>query len=147
MTFHCYSVKRIVYIDLGIYVNIFSCTIYFTGLTPRSKSSTLSPGASKKVEKKKVRDKTSANEQKKKDETLDEAEAVKDVETENGTDKSEKTKEGDSTDSKVKSKTKSVSNQIKKTPKSVKRKRARIIEPVESSDDEGHLAVSPDRFR
>jgi len=31
---------------------------------------------------------------------------------------------------------------VKETNKSGKKKRARIIEPVDSSDDEGHLPVS-----
>jgi len=58
--------------------------------------------------------------------------------------KSKKEKKEDSIESKVDSKTKSLSNQMKKTNKTVKKKRARIIEPVDSSDDEDHLPVSLD---
>jgi hypothetical protein len=58
--------------------------------------------------------------------------------------KSKKEKKEDSIESKIDSKTKSLSNQMKKTNKTVKKKRARIIEPVDSSDDEDHLPVSLD---
>jgi len=58
--------------------------------------------------------------------------------------KNKNEKKEDSIESKVNSKTKFLSNQVKKTNKSGKKKRARIIEPVDSSDDEGHLPVSSD---
>ncbi|XP_026829707.1 DNA ligase 1 isoform X2 [Ooceraea biroi] len=103
------------------------------GATPKSKSNKLSPGASKKTEKKKEKTSVTVNkkrEEKKEKDEANEAKSVKDNEKE----------EKNSTDSKVNLERKSVS-------KTVKKKRARIIEPVESSDDEDHLPLpeSPER--
>jgi len=58
------------------------------------------------------------------------------------------TSENDTTEEKKKKeesaslKEKSESNKAEKVKKTVKKKRARIIEPIDSSDDETHLPVS-----
>ncbi|XP_011882996.1 PREDICTED: DNA ligase 1 isoform X3 [Vollenhovia emeryi] len=112
------------------------------GATPKNKLNKLSPGSSKKTEKKQLKDTPDRKKKKKEtDETLNGAieEETNNTQIENGTAKGKKKKEEAAS-----SKKKSESNKVKET---VKKKRARIIEPVDSSDDENHLPLpeSPKR--
>ncbi|XP_011646999.1 DNA ligase 1 [Pogonomyrmex barbatus] len=107
------------------------------GITPKSKSNKLSPGASKKTEKKKLKD-TSG--EKKKNEAIDNTieEKVKSIQVEND---AVKIKNKEKKMKSAFSETKSESNKTEKVKKTVKKKRARIIEPVDSSDGEDHLPL------
>ncbi|XP_011164034.2 DNA ligase 1 isoform X2 [Solenopsis invicta] len=108
------------------------------GATLKSKPSKLSPGASKKAEKKQQKNTPGKKKKKEEAETVNGnvEEEVKDTQIANGTVEGKKKKEQKS----VSSKKKSESSEAKKT-KTVKKKRARIIEPIDSSDDEGHLSL------
>lgn len=77
---------------------------------------------------------------KKKKVEINETKSIKDTETENGTAESKEEKKEIFTDSKVNSRTKSKSSHVEQANKTVK-KRARIIEPIDSSDEEDHLTV------
>lgn len=78
---------------------------------------------------------------KKKKVEINETKSIKDTETENGTAESKEEKKEIFTDSKVNSRTKSKSSHVEQANKTVKKKRARIIEPIDSSDEEDHLTV------
>ncbi|CAL1689405.1 unnamed protein product [Lasius platythorax] len=111
------------------------------GTTPKSKPNKLSPGASNK--KRKL---TNTSKKEKKDEAKNvngaeivkntQVENEKNTQVENDTVESEQEKEES-----IPSETKFASDKATKTKKTVKKKRARIIEPVDSSDDEGHLLL------
>lgn len=119
----------------------------FLGTTPKSKPNKLSPGASNK--KRKL---TNTPKKEKKDEAKNvngteivkntQVENEKNTQVENDTVESEQEKEES-----IPSETKFASDKTTKTKKTVKKKRARIIEPIDSSDDEGHLSVNFDHSK
>ncbi|KAL0125125.1 hypothetical protein PUN28_004337 [Cardiocondyla obscurior] len=109
------------------------------GTTPKNKLNKSLPGSSKKTEKTKLKDSSTKKNKKKENKAVnDVVEEINDIQIINDTVESKKT------DKKSTSLKKSKSDKIaevKKTEK-VKKKRARIIEPVDSSDDEVHLPLS-----
>lgn len=114
------------------------CVIYFynfLGTTPKSKSNKLSPGAPNKKRKLTNTPKKEKDEPK----NVNGAEIVKNAQVENDTVESEQEKEESTPPEKEFG-----SDEAKKTKNIVKKKRARIIELVDSSDDEDHLPVNLD---
>ncbi|XP_018339725.1 PREDICTED: DNA ligase 1 isoform X1 [Trachymyrmex septentrionalis] len=105
------------------------------GATPKIKPSKLSPEASKKAEKRQLKD-TPGKKKKK-----EEAENINDVEKKNNHIENsiaeEKNKKEESTFSTKKSKF----NETEKVKKSVKKKWSKIVQLVDSSDDETHLPL------
>ncbi|XP_024891440.1 DNA ligase 1 isoform X2 [Temnothorax curvispinosus] len=124
------------------------------GATPKNKLNKLSPGSSKKTEKKQKGTPGGKKKKKEEDETVNGTVEEKTTNTvEEKTNNAQigngaaegKRKTEESAFSKKESES-NTANKVKKTEK-VKKKRARIIEPVDSSDDEGHLSLpeSPKR--
>ncbi|XP_029155818.1 DNA ligase 1 isoform X2 [Nylanderia fulva] len=101
--------------------------------TPKSKPSKLSPGATNK--KRKLT--TSKTKKKDKVKNVNGAETMKNAEVENDTVEIDQEKEES-----VLSKVKLTSDKETKTKNTVKKKRARIIQSLDSSDDEDHLPLS-----
>ncbi|XP_018057253.1 PREDICTED: DNA ligase 1 isoform X2 [Atta colombica] len=102
------------------------------GTTPKIKPSKLSPRASKKAEKKQLKD--ISGKKKKKEEAENNAEKNNHIENSIA---EEKNKKEESTFSTKKSKF----NEIEKVKKSVKKKWSKIVQLVDSSDDETHLSL------
>lgn len=100
--------------------------------TPKNKPNKLSPGASNK---KRKLTKTPKKEKKDEAKNVNEAEIVKNAEIENYTESKQEKEES------IPSKTKLASDEDTKPKKTVKKKRARIIERLDSSDDEDHLPL------
>lgn len=120
--------------------------IILQGSASKSKTNKLSLEAKQKAEKRKSKDTSGVSKKEKKAEngngTINGAKIVKENDTVECKKENEKEKEEP-----VSSKLTSKSDKAKKVKKSVKKKRARIIEPVDSSDDEDHLPVNIDLFR
>ncbi|XP_071641524.1 DNA ligase 1 isoform X4 [Temnothorax longispinosus] len=124
------------------------------GATPKNKLNKLSPGSSKKTEKKQKGTPGGKKKKKEEDETVNGTVEEKTTNTvEEKTNNAQigngaaegKRKTEESASSKKESES-NTADKVKKTEK-VKKKRARIIEPVDSSDDEDHLSLpeSPKR--
>lgn len=112
---------------------LYITIIIFLETTPKNKPNKLSPGASNK---KRKLTKTPKKEKKDEAKNVNEAEIVKNAEIENYTESKQEKEES------IPSKTKLASDEDTKPKKTVKKKRARIIERLDSSDDEDHLPVN-----
>ncbi|KAG5310023.1 DNLI1 ligase, partial [Acromyrmex insinuator] len=105
------------------------------GATPKIKPSKLSPGASKKAEKRQLKD-TPGKKKKK-----EEAENINDVEEKNNHIENGITEEKNKKEESTFSTKKSKSNEVEKVKKSAKKKWSKIVQLVDSSDDETHLPL------
>ncbi|KAG5328951.1 DNLI1 ligase, partial [Acromyrmex heyeri] len=105
------------------------------GATPKIKPSKLSPGASKKAEKRQLKD-TPGKKKKK-----EEAENINDVEEKNNHIENGITEEKNKKEESTFSTKKSKSNEVEKVKKSAKKKWSKIVQLVDSSDDETHLSL------
>ncbi|XP_071566502.1 DNA ligase 1 isoform X2 [Temnothorax nylanderi] len=124
------------------------------GATPKNKLNKLSPGSSKKIEKKQKGTPGGKKKKKEEDETVNgtvEEKTSNTVEektnnTQIGNGAAEGKRKTEESASSKKESESNTADKVKKTEK-VKKKRARIIEPVDSSDDEDHLSLpeSPKR--
>nr|XP_012224215.1 PREDICTED: LOW QUALITY PROTEIN: DNA ligase 1 [Linepithema humile] len=104
------------------------------GATPKIKLDEASAKESKKAEKRKLKIRPNVQKKKEKDAAVSKVEIAENTETENGKIKSKTEKK--STSSEIKS----VFDETEKT-KNVKKKRSRILQIVDSSDDEDHLSL------
>ncbi|XP_018395103.1 PREDICTED: DNA ligase 1 isoform X1 [Cyphomyrmex costatus] len=108
------------------------------GATPKIKPSKFSPGASKKTQKRQLKD-TPGEKKKKQEENEninDIEEKVKNNHTENSI-----VEEKNETKKSASSKKKSKSNETEKVKKTVKKKWTKIVQLIDSSDDETHLPL------